>query len=104
MDLGTIIGILGGFGLIVMAITLDGSIMAFVNTPGLIVVIGGTICATLIHARLKEVISAFGLAKYAILDRSTPIEELIRTIHAHPTMSEAVAEAAHATHGAPLHM
>lgn len=32
------------------------------------------------------------------------VEELIRTIHAHPTMSEAVAEAAHATHGAPLHM
>jgi dihydrolipoamide dehydrogenase len=32
------------------------------------------------------------------------VEELIRTIHAHPTMSEAVAEAAHATHGAALHM
>jgi len=32
------------------------------------------------------------------------VEELIRTIHAHPTMSEAVGEAAHAAHGAPLHM
>jgi dihydrolipoamide dehydrogenase len=32
------------------------------------------------------------------------VEELIRTIHAHPTMSEAVAEAAHATHGAALHL
>jgi len=31
------------------------------------------------------------------------VEELIRTIHAHPTMSEAVGEAAHATHGAALH-
>jgi dihydrolipoamide dehydrogenase len=31
------------------------------------------------------------------------VEELIRTIHAHPTMSEAVAEAAHATHGAAIH-
>ena len=31
------------------------------------------------------------------------VEELVRTIHAHPTMSEAVAEAAHAAHGAPLH-
>ena len=28
------------------------------------------------------------------------VEELIRTIHAHPTMSEAVGEAAHAAHGA----
>ncbi|MEM9293347.1 MAG: dihydrolipoyl dehydrogenase [Acidobacteriota bacterium] len=31
-------------------------------------------------------------------------EELLRTIHAHPTLSEAVAEAAHAAHGAPIHI
>jgi dihydrolipoamide dehydrogenase len=31
-------------------------------------------------------------------------EELIRTIHAHPTMSEAVGEAAHAVHGAAIHV
>jgi dihydrolipoamide dehydrogenase len=31
------------------------------------------------------------------------VEELIRTIHAHPTFSEAVAEAAHAVHGAAIH-
>jgi dihydrolipoamide dehydrogenase len=32
------------------------------------------------------------------------VEELIRTIHAHPTMAEAVGEAAHATHGAAIHL
>lgn len=32
------------------------------------------------------------------------VEELIRTIHAHPTMSEAVGEAAHAVHGAAIHL
>jgi dihydrolipoamide dehydrogenase len=31
------------------------------------------------------------------------VEELLRTIHAHPTMSEAVGEAAHATHGVAIH-
>jgi dihydrolipoamide dehydrogenase len=31
------------------------------------------------------------------------VEELIRTIHAHPTMSEAIGEAAHAAHGAAIH-
>jgi dihydrolipoyl dehydrogenase len=31
-------------------------------------------------------------------------EELLRTMHAHPTMSEAVMEAAHAAHGAAIHM
>jgi dihydrolipoamide dehydrogenase len=32
------------------------------------------------------------------------VEELIRTIHAHPTFSEAVGEAAHAAHGAAIHL
>ncbi len=32
------------------------------------------------------------------------VEELMQTIHAHPTFSEAVAEAAHATHGAAIHL
>jgi dihydrolipoamide dehydrogenase len=32
------------------------------------------------------------------------VEELMRTIHAHPTFAEAVGEAAHAAHGAAIHM
>jgi dihydrolipoamide dehydrogenase len=32
------------------------------------------------------------------------VEELVRTIHAHPTMAEAVGEAAHAVHGAAIHV
>ena len=32
------------------------------------------------------------------------VEELVRTIHAHPTFSEGVAEAAHAAHGAAIHV
>jgi len=32
------------------------------------------------------------------------VEELIKTIHAHPTFSEAVGEAAHAAHGSAIHM
>jgi dihydrolipoamide dehydrogenase len=32
------------------------------------------------------------------------VEELMRTVHAHPTFSEAVGEAAHAVHGAAIHL
>jgi dihydrolipoamide dehydrogenase len=31
------------------------------------------------------------------------VEELFRAVHAHPTLAEAVAEAAHASHGAAIH-
>ena len=40
----------------------------------------------------------------AALQLEATVEELIRTIHAHPTMAEAIGEAAHATHGAAIHL
>ena len=40
----------------------------------------------------------------AVLRLESTVEELIRTIHAHPTMAEAVGEAAHAAHGAAIHL
>ena len=32
------------------------------------------------------------------------VEELMRTVHAHPTFAEAIGEAAHAAHGAAIHL
>jgi dihydrolipoamide dehydrogenase len=40
----------------------------------------------------------------AALRLEATVEELIRTIHAHPTMAEAIGEAAHAAHGAALQL
>ena len=40
----------------------------------------------------------------AALNLECTVEALIQTIHAHPTMSEAVREAAHAAHGAAIHI
>jgi dihydrolipoamide dehydrogenase len=54
----------------------------------------------MIGPRATELVAEAGVA----LRLESTVEELIRTIHAHPTMSEAVAEAAHAVHGAAIHM
>ena len=40
----------------------------------------------------------------AALGLEATVESLIRTIHAHPTMAEAIGEAAHAVHGAAIHV
>jgi dihydrolipoamide dehydrogenase len=40
----------------------------------------------------------------AALQLEATVEELIRTIHPHPTFAEAIGEAAHATHGAAIHL
>jgi dihydrolipoamide dehydrogenase len=54
----------------------------------------------MIGLRATELIAEATLA----LGLESTAEELIRTIHAHPTMAEAVGEAAHAVHGSAIHM
>jgi dihydrolipoamide dehydrogenase len=54
----------------------------------------------MIGLRATELVAEATLA----LRLESTVEELIRTIHAHPTMAEAIGEAAHATHGAAIHL
>jgi dihydrolipoamide dehydrogenase len=54
----------------------------------------------MIGLRSTELVAEATLA----LRLESTVEDLIRTIHAHPTMAEAIGEAAHATHGAAIHM
>jgi dihydrolipoamide dehydrogenase len=54
----------------------------------------------IIGPKATELIAEAGIA----LKVECTVEEMIRTIHAHPTLSEAMGEAAHATHGAAIHM
>jgi dihydrolipoamide dehydrogenase len=53
----------------------------------------------MIGPRATELVAEATLA----LRLECTVEELIRTIHAHPTMSEAMGEASHAAHGAAIH-
>ena len=53
----------------------------------------------MIGPRSTELVAEAAVA----LRLESTVEELIRTIHAHPTMSEAIGEAAHAVHGAAIH-
>ncbi|HXH05408.1 MAG TPA: dihydrolipoyl dehydrogenase [Vicinamibacterales bacterium] len=54
----------------------------------------------IIGPRATELVAEATLA----LRLECTVEELVRTIHAHPTIAEAVAEAAHAVHGAAIHV
>jgi dihydrolipoamide dehydrogenase len=54
----------------------------------------------MIGSRSTELVAEAALA----LRLECTVEELIRTVHAHPTFSEAVGEAAHAAHGAAIHI
>ena len=54
----------------------------------------------MIGPRSTEIVAEAVLA----LRLECTVDELVKTIHAHPTFSEAVSEAAHAAHGAAIHL
>ncbi len=80
MDLATVMGILLGLGLIVGSIMYDGSLMAFMNIPGVLIVIGGTLAATLIKQKFSDVLGAFRVAKQAFFYGLASLDELLAKI------------------------
>ena len=79
MDLATLIGLIGAFGIIMASIFLGGSAGTFVNTPSLLVVLGGTVMVTMMKFSLGKFLGAAGIAVKAFLHKPTPPEELIET-------------------------
>ena len=81
MDLATLIGLLGGFGVIVGAIATGGDVALFMNPPSMIIVVGGTVAATLMQFPLSHFLNAFKVATRAFRSRAeTPgalIEEAL---------------------------
>ena len=47
MDIATLIGLLLGSALVLMAILLGGDLMAYLNAPSVLIVIGGATIATM---------------------------------------------------------
>ncbi|MDD3311023.1 motility protein A [Pseudodesulfovibrio sp.] len=63
MDLGTIIGIVLSFGLVVSAILTGSSLMIFVSIPSFLIVVGGTVGAALVNYPMGYVIGVVGVIK-----------------------------------------
>jgi len=59
MDFGSLIGFLSGLGMVTGAIVYEGNLDQFINTPGMMIVIGGTLSATLLNYKLTDVMIGF---------------------------------------------
>ncbi|HHP7234067.1 MAG TPA: motility protein A [Desulfobacterales bacterium] len=77
MDLATLIGILVAGGLVVSSILMGGSGAWFINYPSLMIVLGGTMGATLLAYPLSDVFRVFGVVKNVFLNRSQSASGLI---------------------------
>lgn len=78
MDLATLIGLLGAFGIVLASIVLGGSAGTFVNTPSLLVVLGGTVMITMMKFSLGKFAGATSIAARAFLHKPSSPEDLIK--------------------------
>jgi len=78
MDIATIIGILFGSVVVGCAIFMGGDFMLFVNAPSVMIVVGGTIAATVLRFPLSGVMSSFAMGgKIAFTQKKTNSREMI---------------------------
>jgi len=78
MDFATVLGVISAFGLVAIAIFMGGGVKLFINVPALMIVVGGTLGATMISYPLRDVFGVFAVAKKAVFTKNISINELIR--------------------------
>ncbi len=81
MDIATLIGLVAGFGLLIIAIVMGEGAIIFVSPASFLMVVGGMIGATLINYPLSDVLSVFATVKNAFIYKAhspvTLIEKLV---------------------------
>jgi chemotaxis protein MotA len=80
MDITTIVGLIAGFTLIIMGILNGGVLSSFIDTPSLLITVGGTFAATLVNHPLQTVVGMVSVALKTFVYKSLPPTELIETI------------------------
>ena len=82
MDFATLLGLVAGVGIIGLAMVSGGELSTFVNVPGLLIVVGGTIAATLIKFPLRDALRSFPVAlKNAFLSGTDSPRDLALEAH-----------------------
>ncbi|TSA55485.1 MAG: motility protein A, partial [Planctomycetaceae bacterium] len=80
MDLATIIGIVSGFGLVIVAMSLGGGLMWFVNVPSALIVLGGTIGAVFINYPIADVLGVVKVAKNVFFQKQESASQIIEQL------------------------
>jgi chemotaxis protein MotA len=80
MDLATLIGLLGGIGVVIAAIASGGSPIIFVNVPSILIVLGGTTLVVMMKFSISQFLGAFKVAARAFTFKLEDPEALIEKV------------------------
>lgn len=82
MDLATLVGILGAFGIIIGAMTMSGGVGIFIDIPSVLIVFVGTIFVVLMKFGLGQFLGCFKVAgkafMFKMVDPADLIEEVVQ--------------------------
>lgn len=78
MDLATLVGLLGSFAFVLMAMVMGGDLGAFVDVPSILIVICGSLFVVLMKYNLGQFLGAAKIAAKAFLFKADKPNELIQ--------------------------
>lgn len=77
MDLATLLGLLGAFGFVIMAMLLGGTIDMFIDVTSILIVFGGTFFVVMMNYNLGQFLGAIKVAMKAFMFKMDTIDDLI---------------------------
>ncbi len=77
MDIATLLGSIVGFALVLGAIIFGGDLSLFVNTPGLMIVVGGTLSAICVTFPIGDVLQSFTGALAMFMKKKGKVEDVV---------------------------
>ncbi|MEJ6078004.1 flagellar motor protein PomA [Vibrio sp. 1-Bac 57] len=77
MDLATLVGIIGAFGFVIMAMLMGGTIDMFIDMTSILIVFGGTAFVVMMKYNMGQFFGAIKVAMKAFMFKIDPAEELI---------------------------
>lgn len=80
MDIATLLGFVGAFGIVAAAIFFGGSPIVFINIPSILIVLGGTFLVVLMKFSMSQFLGAFKVASLAFVSKVESADDVINQI------------------------
>ena len=80
MDIATIIGLVAGILMVLVTIFAGGHVLGFLSLPSLVLVLGGTVAATLINFRMRDIVTVSAIVRNVFQEDAPAPERLIEKI------------------------
>ena len=77
MDITTLVGIVTAFALVIWAIAMGGSMSIFINVPSVMIVVGGTLGATMINYPLPDMLKVVKVVRNAFFHKKATANQVI---------------------------